>query len=88
VAPRTKELARELQYGEPGGVVITEVTPYGPLGRRNIGRGWKVVRIDQQDIREVQQFERALAARSTGDVVSLTLETPDGARRIVNVRIP
>jgi serine protease Do len=88
VAPLTAEVARTLQYGEPGGVVITEVTPYGPLGRRNIGRGWKVVRIDQQDIREVQQFERALAARSTGDVVSLTLETPDGARRIVNVRIP
>ena len=33
VAPLTRELARQLGFPQPGGVVITEVEPFGAAGR-------------------------------------------------------
>jgi serine protease Do len=87
VAPLSPERARELGYAQAGGVVVEEVAPFGPVGRRGYRPGWKVLELDRQEIRDVQQFERLIRAKPAGSVVSLTLESPDGQRQLLNIRV-
>jgi serine protease Do len=88
VVPLTEELARELGFDEPGGVVIRRVSRAGPIGRQNFDPGWRILEIDRQSIAEVADVDRALADVEAGDIVSLRLEAPNGVRRVLNVRIP
>jgi serine protease Do len=87
VAPLSAERARELGYAQPGGVVVEEVERFGPVGRRGFRAGWKVLELDRQEIRDVQQFERLIRAKPAGSVASLTLESPDGQRQLLNIRV-
>ncbi|HEV2147943.1 MAG TPA: Do family serine endopeptidase [Longimicrobiaceae bacterium] len=88
VAPLTPELARQFEYERPGGVVITQSDRAGVLGRRGIRPGWKIVSIDGQEVTEPRAFQRAVAAKGAGEIVSLVLESPRGQRQILNVRLP
>jgi serine protease Do len=87
VAPLSAERARELGYSQAGGVVMEEVAPYGPVGRRGFRPGWKVVELDRQEIRDVAHFERLIRAKPAGSVASLILESPDGQRQLLNIRL-
>jgi serine protease Do len=88
VAPLTAELAREYQYKQAGGVVITDVDRFGAAGRKNVREGYKVVRANDQAISTPQDFERVVSGVKAGGIISLTLEDPDGAHVIANVRVP
>jgi serine protease Do len=89
VAPLTAERAQTLGYSAPGGVVIEELEQFGPLGRRAPDiQNWKILRVDGQAVSDVAQFERAIAAKAAGSVISLVVQRPDGTERIVNIRIP
>jgi serine protease Do len=88
VVPLTDDLARRLQYGEAGGVVIENVQPYGAADRRGVVQGERVLAVDRQGIETVADFERVIRSKSPGEVVSLTLGAPGGATRIVNIRVP
>src|SRR5690606_15853129 len=87
VAPLTRETAQTLGYTSPGGVVIEDLDPSSPLGDRFNARGFKIVEIDRQPISSVEDYEREIASKTAGTVVSLVLEAPNGQRRIVNVRL-
>ncbi len=82
----TPDLAQYLQYPEPGGVVITELSPLGPALRRGVGRFEKLLQINDQAISESEDVQRILRGIEPGEVVSLRLGQPDGSTRIVNVR--
>jgi serine protease Do len=82
----TPDVAQQLGYPEAGGVVISEVTPLGPAGRRNIRRGEKILEINNQQVTTPDDVRRILRGIQEGAVVSLRLGTPDGGTRIVNVR--
>jgi serine protease Do len=88
VAPLTAELARQYEYERAGGVVITQSERAGVLGRRGIGPGWKIVSVDGQEVSDARAFQRAVAAKDGGEIVSLVLQNPRGQRQIVNVRLP
>jgi serine protease Do len=88
VAQLTTERAQELGFAQAGGVVMTDVQRHGPIGRLNLGPGWKIVALDRQEIRDVQQFERMLRGKQAGSVASLLLEAPTGQQQLFNVRIP
>lgn len=90
VAELTPELARTFGYSRPGGIVINEAEPTGALFQRfgNDPRGLKVVSVDRQPVEDAAAFDRAIASKQPGSVVSLVLEQLDGRQLIVNVRLP
>lgn len=87
VAPLTAQLARQYEFKQPGGVVITQADPYGPMGRRGFGQGWKIASADGQDIADIRAFQRIVDGKNSGDILSLVMENPQGQRTIVNLRI-
>jgi serine protease Do len=88
VQPLTAELARELGYDQPGGIVITDVQPYGPASRAGIPRGTRIVAVDGDQVGDVASFRQALDRKRAGQVVSLQLQFRNGSRSILNVRLP
>ncbi len=82
----TDELVGRSGFENPGGVIITEVTPLGPAARRLVPPGVKILEIDGESVQTPDDVKRILGAVDSGDVVSLRLGYPDGTTRIVNVR--
>jgi serine protease Do len=88
LAELTPNLAREIGYARPGGVVVTGVAPASPAARKQLPRGFRIISIDQRAIATVREARDILRRARPGAVVSLHLEGPDGRVRIVNVRVP
>jgi serine protease Do len=82
----TGELASELGFDHPGGVVVTRVVPWSSAMRKGIVPGMKLEAVDHTPIRSARGFRQAIGGMKTGDVVTMELETPDGGSRIVNLR--
>jgi serine protease Do len=82
----TDDLAQRFGYDQSGGVVITGVTPLGPAARRRVGRGEKILEINDQNVGTIADVNRILSSVEAGEVVSLRLGFIDGSSRIVNVR--
>jgi len=88
VAPLTADIARQLGYApNAGGIVVTDVQPYGPAGRVGIRRGTRVLAVDGQPVNDVAAFRQAMARKRPGQVVSLLVQAGD-QRSILNVRLP
>lgn len=88
VAPLDESTAQQLGYESAGGVIIREVSPAGPAGRRGVQSGERLLSINREEIGTVEDVERALSGVGPGDVVSLRLARPDGTSRVVNLRVP
>jgi serine protease Do len=88
VEPLTPQLATQLGYSQPGGIVISAVQPYSAAAQRGLQRGVKIVSVDRQQVRDVAQFQRMVEAKRPGEVISLLIEGSQGNRSIVNVRLP
>lgn len=86
VGELTPELARRWEYPEPGGVVVTEVTPLGPAARRGIVAGVKILEIDGEAVKTPGDVRRILQKVSGGTVVSVRIGFADGSTRIVTIR--
>jgi len=86
VTDLTPGLARQLGYDQPGGAVVTDVTPWSPAMRRGITPGLKIDEVDHQPTRDAESFRKAIGDLEPGGVVSLVVETPDGTTRIINLR--
>jgi len=84
----TPNLAREIGYDRPGGVVVTGVRPASPAARKQLPRGFRIISIDQREVKTVNEAESLLRRARPGGVVSLHLEGPDGRVRIINLRVP
>ncbi len=88
VEPLTSGLANELDFPEPGGVVITEVQRTSPAARRGVARGLKLVQVNDTMIDSPEDVRRALEHVQSGEIVSLHTIGPDGTSRVINVRMP
>ncbi|HEX5727438.1 MAG TPA: Do family serine endopeptidase [Longimicrobiaceae bacterium] len=86
VEPLTAQLAQQIGYRAAGGVVINRVQPYSSAAER-VSRGWKVLRADGEEIRDVEQFRRVVQRKRQGEIISLILGNPDGQESIVNLRV-
>lgn len=88
VADLDAELARQLGYARPGGVVVSDVSPASAADRKRVGIGHRIVSIDQQPVRSATEARSRMRAARSGQVLSLLLEYPDERTYIANVRIP
>jgi serine protease Do len=88
VRDMTPELAQQFEYDEAGGAVITQVQVGSPAQRRGLGRGLRIVEINDRPVADAEDVREALAAVDPGSVVQFIVETPDGTSRIINVRMP
>jgi serine protease Do len=78
--------ARELGFQHEGGVVVSDVDPMGPAASRGVGAGLRLKRFGQVEIGGLADIDRAMAGVSSGNVVTLVVESPAGDTRIVNIR--
>jgi len=86
VSDLTPELASDLGIHPSGGVVVTEVVPWGSAMRKGIVAGMKIREVDHTPMRSAREFRQALSGIEGGHVVTMKLEAPDGNTRIVNLR--
>ncbi len=88
VGELTDEIARELGYEDAGGAVITAVAEYGAAHRKNVGVGSRIIEINREPIETAREAQGLLRALRSNQVVSLTLQSPEGRIYIANVRVP
>ena len=84
------ELAQTIGYDSAGGVVLSDVAPGSAAARRGVAafRGQRLVRVNETAIQSTADLRSALEQVSSGQIVSLHFEDPEGVRRVVNVRMP
>jgi serine protease Do len=87
VAQLTAADAQQLGYRtNPGGIVVTDVQPYGAGARGGLRRGVRILSVDGQPVGDVAAFRAAMARKRPGQVVSLGVEA-GGSRSIFNIRL-
>jgi serine protease Do len=84
------QLAQQLGYNAPGGVVLREVAPGSAAQRRNVAafRGNKLIRVNDEVIQTPEDVRQALDDVAPGEIVSLHFQDPQGTQRVVNLRMP
>jgi S1-C subfamily serine protease len=84
------ELAQEIGFRAAGGVVLSEVAPGSAAARRGVAQfqGNKLVGVNDTAIQSTADVRSALDRVSSGQIVSLHFEDPEGVQRVVNVRMP
>jgi serine protease Do len=88
VAEITPEIARELGFESEGGAVISAVAEYGAAHRKSVEAGSKILEINREPIESARVAQSRLRALRSKQIVSLTLQVPDGRVYIANVRVP
>jgi serine protease Do len=88
VGELTPDVARELGFETPGGAVITAVADYGAAQRKSVTAGSKILEINRDPIETAREAQSKLRALRSKQIVSLTLQVPDGRTYIANVRVP
>ena len=88
VGELTGEIARDLGFEAAGGVVITAVADYGAAQRKSVTAGSKILEINREPIETAREAQSKLRALRSKQIVSLTLQVPDGRTYIANVRVP
>ena len=88
VGELTVEIARELGYARDGGAVITAVAEYGAAQRKSVRPGSRILEINREPIESAREAQTQLRGLRSKQVVSLTLQVPDGRVYIANVRVP
>jgi serine protease Do len=88
VGDLTAEIAHEVGFENAGGAVITAVADYGAAQRKNVRVGSKILEINRERIETAREAQGLLRALRSNQIVSLTLQDPDGRIYIANVRVP
>jgi serine protease Do len=88
----TPEVARRLGFRSAEGVIITRVVPNSVAHRRGLIASpqapLRVVSVQGQPVRTVDEFNRAIRSVGAGEVLSIRLEAPDGQAFTRNMRVP
>ena len=73
----TRELARRFGYEVDEGVIVAEVQPGTPAHQEGIQPGYLIMGINRSPVRNVTEFEEALAGAAKQDVVLLKIRNTD-----------
>ena len=86
VSDLTPSLAQQMGWSEAAGVVVTDVTPWGPAMERGVVPGLKITEVGHVPVHDARTFRQTISGVEAGNVVSLRMISPDGTNRIVNLR--
>jgi len=92
VAPVTADEAARLRLPRESGLVIDQITPYGPaagrgLGSRQAQRPHLLRSINGKPVRTEAEFEQVARGLQSGDAVSLRVVDPELGEIVVNYRL-
>jgi serine protease Do len=59
--------------GGEAGAVINEVVPDGPAAKAGLKTGDRVVKVGEQDVKDVEAFQKAVAAHEPGEKLAFTV---------------
>jgi serine protease Do len=78
--------AREFNFNEVDGVLITDVQLNGPAQRRGLVPGYKILEMNREPVEDMDDVRRIMAGVDAGEIVTLHVATPEDSRRIIHVR--
>ena len=84
----TPDVAGQLQFEDPTGVIVEDVERLGPAGRRGIIPGMKILEINRESVETADDVKDILEDVAPGDIVTLRVQRATGQPQIVNVRVP
>ena len=70
------------------GAIVLQVEPFSPANRKGIQPGSVVLEVGGEPVTSPDQVVERIDALDGGEVTSLLLRTPDGAERLVTLRVP
>ncbi len=73
----TRELARRFGYEVDEGVIVARVEPGTPAHQEGIQPGYLIMGINRRPVRNIREYEEALAKAAKGDVVLLKIRNTD-----------
>jgi serine protease Do len=82
----TPQIARAFNLDTREGVVVTDVDPRGPAVGY-VGPGTLIERVNGESVESVEDIDEIANGLEAGEVVTLIVIRPDGARTIVNYRL-
>jgi S1-C subfamily serine protease len=71
---------------DPNGVYVSDVVSDGPAGRGGIEPGDVIIGMNTNDIRDISDLERTLAAVPVGTLLELTIQR-QGTQRMIRVEV-
>jgi serine protease Do len=88
VEPFTPQLARSLGLTEmeTGAVLITEVAPYSAAARAGVRVGQRILLLEGETVRRVDDVDRIAARLTAGEAVSLRVLDPQLGETVINFR--
>jgi serine protease Do len=81
----TSDIARSLGLSRPGGVLIKEVYPGGPLARAGVGSGDVVETVDGAAVDDMQSLNYRTATHRAGDTVKMRVLSNGKTREVAVV---
>ena len=80
--PVTSDIATSLGLPKPGGVLIKDLYPGGPLANAGVKSGDVVAAIDGTQVDDMQSLNYRIATRRPGDVVKVRVESGKAVRDV------
>jgi serine protease Do len=80
--PVTSDIAASLGLPKPGGVLIRDVYPSGPLANAGVKSGDVVTAVDGANVDDMQSLNYRIATHRPGEVVKLHVESGKSARDV------
>ena len=85
----TSDLARSLNIAKPGGVILRDVFPSGPVSNAGLKIGDIIQSVDGTPVDDMQSLNYRIATHRPGDVVKLRVTSGNVAREVsVQVALP
>ncbi len=75
------------KYNVNNGIMITDVTAYGPAQNQNLGRGLVITEADKKEIKDVDQFKKIIKGKE-GSAVLLKVKDDKGNSMFIGLQIP
>jgi len=75
------------KYNVNNGIMITDVTAYGPAQNQNLGRGLVITEADKKEIKDVDQFKKIVKEKE-GSAVLLKVKDDKGNSMFIGLQIP
>jgi len=80
--PVTSDIAESLGLAKPGGVLVKDIYPGGPLANAGVKSGEVVLAVDGADVDDMQALNYRIATHKPGETVKLHIEAGKNARDV------